>query len=260
MIADTPAGNVSYDQIGNGPDLVLLHSLLADRSVFERVTPSLATGHRVTLVDLPGYGTTDLIEPGIVNYAHLVGGLMTVLEMDPFTTSLMGNGFGGFVAVATAIHHGSSFDRLVVAGAGAGFPEGGTAAFKTMIDKVRDGGLEAVLDIAVRRIFTEAYLSDHPDEGEERRRVLRTADPEAFVRACQTLIDLDLRDDVATIRNPTLVVVGSQDAATPPEMGRDLASRIPGARLHIIEGLAHAPQLQDPDAFLTVVAPFLDAG
>ncbi len=260
MIAETPVGKISYDQIGNGSDLVLLHSLLADRSVFERVMPDLATRHRVTLVDLPGYGTTDLIEPGIVNYAHLVGGLMTALEMEPSSTSLMGNGLGGFVAVATALHHGSSFDRLVIAGAGAGFPDGGTAAFETMIDKVREGGVDAVLEIAVRRIFTEAYLADHPDEGEERRRVLRTADPEAFVRACQTLIDLDLRGEVAAIHNPTLVVVGSEDSATPPEMGRDLASRIPGARFEVIEGLAHAPQLQDPEAFLAVVRPFLDAG
>lgn len=260
MIADTPVGKVSYDQLGEGPDLVLLHSLLADRGVFQRVVPELATRRRVTLIDLPGYGSTDLIEPGIANYADLVHGVITARSMDPSTTAVMGNGLGGFVALATAVYHGSSFDRLVIAGAGAGFPEGGTAAFHTMIDKVRAGGLESVLEIAVRRIFTEEYLAEHPDEGDERRRVLRTADPEAFIRACQTLIDLDLRDAAAEVRNPTLVVVGSEDTATPPEMGKDLSERVPDARFHLLDGLAHAPQLQDPKAFLSVVRPFLEGG
>ena len=258
MIA-TPTGNVSYRQEGSGPDIVLLHSLLADQNVFERIVPELSRSRRVTLVDLPGYGTTDLVEPGIFNYADLVGGLLDSLGLDPASTAVMGNGFGGFVALATAVRYGSRFDRLVVAGAGAGFPADATQAFHTMARNVRGTGIEAILDIAVRRIFTEDYLAEHPDDDEARRRALRTADPEGFVRACQTLIELDLRAEVADVANPTLIVVGSDDAATPPAMAQDLAERMPNARLEVLQGLAHAPQLQDPGAFLATVLPFLDA-
>lgn len=257
MRVQTSLGGVSYEQHGGGPDLVLLHSLLSDRRVFERVVPALSSQHRVTLVDLPGFGDTDLVAPGIDNYAGLVGEFLAALELDPERTSLLGNGLGGFVAVATAVFHGTAFDRLVVVGAGAGFTPDGTAAFHTMIDKVRASGMESVLDIAVRRIFTEAYLDQHPEEGDARRQVLRTTDAEAFIRACQTLIELDLRHEVGGIENPTLVVVGSEDAATPPTMATDLCGRIPQCSLKVLEGLAHAPQLQDPDTFLRAVTPFL---
>jgi 3-oxoadipate enol-lactonase len=257
MMGTTPVGDVSFSQIGDGPDLVLLHSLLADRNVFERVVPTLATVHRVTLVDLPGYGSTKPIEVGIDNYADLVADVLTAVGAEPSSTAILGNGLGGFVALATAARYGDRFDRLVVAGAGAGFPEGGTAAFTTMIERVRSEGMEAILEIAVRRIFTEEYIEAHPAEAEGRRAVLRTADPEAFIRACQTLIDLDLRTEVSNLTNPTLIVVGSEDAATPPSMAVDLANRIPDSRLEVIPGLAHAPQLQAPDRFLDIVAPFL---
>lgn len=257
MKVQTSHGAVSYEQTGDGPDLVLLHSLLSDRRVFARVVPRLAERHRVTLVDLPGFGGTDLVEPGIANYADMIGALFAHLDFDPDRSALLGNGLGGFVALATAVFHGVAFDRLVIAGAGAGFTSEGTSAFHTMIEKVRNAGMEAVLDMAVRRIFTEPYLDAHPDEGQERRNVLRATDPEAFIRACQTLIMLDLRDSVARIENPTLIVVGSEDAATPPAMAADLCERIPNCSLEVFDGLAHAPQLQDPDRFLATVMPFL---
>lgn len=259
MKTRTSMGTVSYEQVGGGPDLVLLHSLLSDRRVFERVVPRLAVRHRVTLVDLPGFGETDLVEPGIENYADVVGVLLDTLELDPESTTVLGNGLGGFVALGAAVYHGDSFHRLVIAGAGAGFAAESKVAFETMIDKVEAGGMEAILDIAVQRIFTQAYLDQHPEEAAQRREVLRGTDPEAFTRACRTLISLDLRDAVRRIDNPTLIVVGSEDVATPPAMGRDLGERIPGSSVEVLAGLAHAPQLQDPDRFLSAVMPFLDS-
>lgn len=259
MKAHTAVGTVSYDQFGVGPDLVLLHSLLSDRRIFERVAQRLAAEHRVTLVDLPGFGETELVAPDIENYATVVAATLDTLEMEAHSTTVLGNGLGGFVAVATAVFHGAAFNRLVIAGAGAGFTADGTAAFRTMIEKVRAGGMEAILEIAVRRIFTEDYLAQHPEEGEQRRDVLRGTNPEAFVRACQTLISLDLRDEARAIPNPTLIVVGSDDAATPPAMAADLCERIPVCAIEVLDGLAHAPQLQDPDRFLSTVMPFLDA-
>ena len=260
LTVDTEVGPVSLERVGSGPDLVVLHSLLSDRHVFDPIVPALSERWTVHLVDLPGFGHTARVAPGIDRYAEVVGALLDAGGHDPETTSLLGNGLGAFVALGTAVLHGDRFDRLVLAGCGAWFPEAAKEGFRTMIRRVSAGGMEAVLDVAVARIFTEEYLAAHPDAGEDRRAVLRLTDPAAFADACRSLVDLDYRDEAPAISNRTLVVTGSDDAATPPALGRDLATRIPGATYVEMPGVAHAPQLQDPDAFLDVILPFLDAG
>ena len=58
---------------------------------------------------------------------------------------------------------------------------------------------------------------------------------------------------------PVLVLVGEHDEATPPPMSRELAAGLPQARLKIIPGCAHVPQLQSPAMFLDVIGDFLPA-
>jgi 3-oxoadipate enol-lactonase len=62
------------------------------------------------------------------------------------------------------------------------------------------------------------------------------------------------------VKVPALVLVGEHDEAAPPPMSHELASGLPDARLEIIPGCAHVPQLQAPDAFLDAIADFLPAG
>lgn len=254
---DTGSGTISLERQGAGPDLVLLHSLLSDRAVFERIVPALIRSWRVNAVDLPGFGTSTPVPPSIDAYADAVGSLLEAGDYDPATTAVMGNGLGAFIGLGTAIRHGHRFHRLVLAGCGAAFPEAAKQAFRTMIERVQTGGMAAVVDIAVRRIFSEEYLATHPDELARRRDVLLRTDPDVFVRACRALIDLDYRGRLATVVNPTLVVVGSEDAATPPALAEDLVGELPDVAYRELTGVAHAPQLQDPIGFLAVVVPFL---
>lgn len=254
---DTGSGTVSLARQGTGPDVVLLHSLLSDRDVFERIVPALIGNWRVNAVDLPGFGTSTPVSPTIDDYADAVGSLLEAGDYDPATTAVIGNGLGAFIGLGTAIRHGHRFHRLVLAGCGAAFPEAAKQGFVTMIERVETGGMAAVVDIAVRRIFSEEYLAGHPDEFERRRSVLLRTDPGVFVGACRALIDLDYRGRLAAVANPTLVVVGSEDAATPPALAEDLVGGLPDVTYRELSGVAHAPQLQDPIGFLAIVLPFL---
>jgi 3-oxoadipate enol-lactonase len=256
QIAATPQGSVSFFDAGSGEIRVLLHSLLTDRRAFDPVT-SLIGGRHIA-VDLPGFGATDQVGADIDEYAHLVGAFLETLDRDPEQIALVGNGLGAFVALGTAIHHGARFDRLVVIGCGARFPDPAKTGFETMIGLVQEGGMDAVVQVALRRIFTEEYLAAHPEMGEERADVLRRTDPKAFVLACQALIDLDYRASAATITNPTLIVVGDEDQATPPALAEELHGLIPGSTLVRMPGLAHAPQIQAPDALAAAVREFLE--
>lgn len=255
-IVSTHRGDVSYSDAGSGEIRVVLHSLLTDRAAFEAL--SALVGGRLIAADLPGFGSTSPVDADIDAYAHLIGAFLEALGREPTGVTVIGNGLGAFVALGTAIHHGTAFDRLVLVGCGAWFPDTAKAAFSNMIGLVEKGGMEAVIPVALRRIFTEAFLEAHPDLAEERASVLRRTDPEAFVTACQALIGLDYRAMAPAVRNPTLLIVGEEDGATPPALAEELHRLIPESTLVQMPGLAHAPHLQDPDAFAAVVQPFLE--
>lgn len=257
-IVETDAGRVSVERFGAGPDLVMLHSLLTDRHVYDRIVPLLAVDHRVTLVDLPGFGESSPVAGTMDAAADLVGSLLSDGVYHPATTTLLGNGLGGFVALGTAIRHGDRFNKLILAGAGATFPDDARPAFATMRDKVAAGGMAAVVDQALGRIFSPAYADSHPDMIQERRDVLLATPPDAFMAACQALETLDYENAVAAVTNPTLLVVGSEDWPTPPAMGRQLADAMPNCRYVELAGIGHAPQLQDPEGFVAAIRPFLD--
>jgi len=256
-IIATSKGNVEIDQIGHGRDLVLLHSLLTDYSAFDRMLPELAMHHRVTLVRLPGFGNSDPVADNIEEYADCLAALFDELSL-PGETDVMGNGFGGFVAVAFAVRHGERFKRLLAIDTGAGFPEEGIAAFRVMDETVSSKGMAGVLEPAVARLFPESYRERHPDLLNACKAVLLRTNPAAFVNACRALIKLDLREQVKAVKNPTLVVFGSEDAATPPPMNRELAALIPQAQLIELSDCGHAPQIQQPDVLLRAILPFID--
>src|SRR5262245_52835708 len=121
-IIEAGGGRVDVERLGEGRDLVLLHSLLTDRTVFDRVAPVLARKRKVWLVNLPGYGGSSPAGTDIESYADRVAALLEALRL-PRETDVLGNGFGGFIAVMLAVRHGARIGRLVAAPALAGFPE-----------------------------------------------------------------------------------------------------------------------------------------
>jgi pimeloyl-ACP methyl ester carboxylesterase len=253
---DVTGGVIEVTQTGSGPDLVLLHSLLTDKDAFAPILPALAARHRVTLVDLPGFGNSTPAEPLIEAFADRVAGIFVPLALGP-TTAVLGNGFGAFVALALALRHGERFGPLIVCDGGAAFPDAGRAAFRTMAEKATSGGMDAIVDIAVNRIFHPAYLAAHPGAIAERRDVLLKNEPRAFAAACRALETMDLRPGLGALRKRVLVIVGALDSATPPPLGRALADAVPGARYIEIPDCGHCPPLEMPDKLLALLQPFL---
>jgi len=249
---------LDVEQVGSGPELLLLHSLLADRSAFDRVKDGLARRRRVVMVNMPGYGASSPAGSSIEEYADHIAGLFAALKLSS-DTAVLGNGFGGFVALALAARHGAKFDRLIIADSVAAFPPAAKEPFKILHAKVGEHGMAAVLDAAVRRMFPEAFILEHPEIVAERKAALAKADPDCFARACLALARVDLREAVRAIRNPTLVMVGALDQTTPSALARELADSIPGARFLEIPGAGHCPQIEKPAEFVAAVLGFLAA-
>lgn len=254
---DVAGGSVDIISLGEGPALVLLHSLLIDRSAFDRVAPELARSRRVHLVALPGFDGSTPAGPAVEDYADRIADALRLLRLGP-GSAVLGNGFGGFVALALAARHGGLFEKLLLVDTAARFPAAARSAFAVMADKVAAGGMGEVAEIAARRIFHDAYLAAYPEAVAERRAVLLRFDPQSFIAACRALERVDLAGELARIANPTLVVVGELDAATPLDLARQLARDIRQARFVPLPGCGHCPPLEQPQAFLAAVGPFLD--
>ncbi|MGA8050302.1 MAG: alpha/beta fold hydrolase [Burkholderiales bacterium] len=248
---------VEFEQQGSGPDLLLVHSLLTELTVFERVLPALAAGRRVTRINLPGFGASSpRAFDTVAEFADHVAAAMDALKL-PRTTDVFGNGFGAFVVLELACRHGARFARLVVADAVPAFPEPARAPFRGMAQAVRAGGMAAVLDTAIGRMFPPAFAATNADIIERRKQALAIVDPEAFARACLALAGLDLTPRLGRIANPMLVMCGALDQTTPPELARQLARGIPGAIYREIPGSGHCPMLEQPAMLVDMMQGFL---
>ncbi|MGI9648341.1 MAG: alpha/beta fold hydrolase [Acidimicrobiia bacterium] len=250
-------GTIDVEQLGSGPDLIVLHSLLTGREAFREVVPTLANSWTVNLIDLPGFGGSTPTTPTIESFADRIAGLFPMAGFSE-DSAVLGNGLGAFVALALAARHGHRFDRLVLLGAATGFPPEGRDTFRALAERARAGGMESIADAAVRRTFPDEFIAAHPDLADERRRVLLEIDPESFAGACGALSILDLSPTLPGVANPTMLVVGELDAATPPMLGRAVVEAISDASLIELPGCGHCPQLEQPGSLLAALAPFLD--
>lgn len=249
-------GRLTAARAGSGRDLVILHSLLTDRHAFDPVLDDLSARFRVTLLNLPGFHGSKAVGGSIADYITFVRE-----SFDEFGIArdaiVMGNGFGGTVALAFALSDPGRVGKLILADVAPGFPPEGKQAFRVMSEKVAAGGLGSIADIASNRVFHADYLARHPDASGERRAVLLRIDPGAFRAACAALIDADLVAQLPQLKVPTLVVFGELDQATPPALNILISSKVPGARHIELKGCGHCPPLEQPRQFLAAIKDFI---
>ena len=249
-------GTVNAAVSGEGTPLFLFHSLLSDRASFASIEPELMRSHRVIVPELPGFGGSKAVDGGLADVAdrmaEAVGDAASGRE-----AIVLGNGYGGFVALQMAIRHPDIASKLILADCGAAFSDAGREAFRNMAAASKAKGLAAITDVAMRRLFAADFQAAHPDLMRDRREAFLKTDPQVLQAACGQLAELDLRAELPKVKMPVLVLVGEHDEATPPPMSHELAALLPNARLKILDGCAHVPQLQAPRAFLDAIADFL---
>jgi 3-oxoadipate enol-lactonase len=248
---------LSLDISGSGKPIVLFHSLLADSSSFAPLTQDLVKTHQVITLNLPGFAGSDFVGGDLNTIAdHIAQGIesLTLSEKPIF----LGNGYGGFIALITSIRHPEIASRLVLADCGAMFSEPGRAAFRGMSAAAKEKGLGAIADVAMRRLFAPEFQEKNPDLIADRKQRFLSLDTETFHGACAALASLDIRDQLSKVTQPVLVLVGELDEATPSAMSVELHAGLSNAKLNILPGLAHVPQLQAPTVFMNAIRDFIN--
>lgn len=246
-------------QAGSGRPLVLLHGWSMTGQVFAGLQEALP-GVQSLAIDLPGHGRSS--SPENFSLESLGEPVVELFERrDLRGAVLLGWSLGGMLALALEPRLRSRLAGLVLVDttpkflAGSDWPHGLPAVrlramlrdlqrtyLKTMEDFFRlmfaPGEVEPLRIRAIARSITGAELLPLPAVAAAGLELLR---------------QLDLRSALPAIGTPTLVVHGELDAIIPVGAGRELAERLPQARLELFPGCGHAPFLTRPEAFTAVL-------
>jgi 3-oxoadipate enol-lactonase len=229
----------------DGSVVVLSCSLGTDMSMWNPQATLLSERMRVLRYDLRGHGRSP-VPNGPYSIADLGGDLLALLDrLGLARVSLAGVSIGGMTSIWTAAHAPERVARLIVCCSSAYLdPEG---SYRERAAAVREHGVESIADAALGRWFTDGFTRAHPSVVQRMRDSLVATPAEGYAGCCEVLAEMDLCNELASVRAPTLVVSAREDPATPPEHGRLSADGIPGARFEVVEDAAHLANLQQPE-------------
>lgn len=236
------------------PWLVFANSLATDLRLWDDVIERIGGRYRVLTFDQRGHGLSDCPDGpwSITDLADDLLGLLDHLRIE--RCALCGISVGGLVALDVAARAPARLDAVVLSNTGMviGSPE----VWDQRMMAVEQGGMVAVADATMDRWFRPAFRDDPTRLSPWRYMVART--PAAgFLRTAAAIRASDYTEAAATLRVPTLVVGGAEDAGTPPDLARALAAAVPGARLEILPEVAHLPCVEDPDAYAVLLTSAL---
>ena len=237
------------------PMVVFANSLGTDARIWDEVVSRLPDTLGTLLYDKRGHGLSDAPRGpySIEDHARDLLSLLDHVGIE--RCALVGLSIGGMIAQAVAAGHPDRVAALVLCDTAARI--GDAATWNARIDTVERQGVDAIGDSVMERWFTPAYRSREPAAVRGWRTMLTRQSPQGYAATCATVRDTDLRTAAATIRVPTLCVVGAQDLSTPPDLVRGTADLIPNARFEIIPEAGHIPCVEQPDALATLILDHL---
>lgn len=243
---DGPAG---------APVVVLSNSLGSSLEMWDPVVAGLSDRFRVVRYDLRGHGRSPT-PPGPYTMDDLAADLIALLdEIGSERISLAGVSIGGMASLAVAARAPERVERLVVIGSSARL-----GPVRAWVERSRTAlldGLAPIAEVVTPRWVSGTFAASHPEAMSRYREMFSAADPAGYAGCCIAIAGMDLTDELARIAAPTLVVVGSDDPATPPEHSRAIAATVPRARLVTLDGGAHLPSLERPDEIVSLMVEHL---
>lgn len=259
--ADVAGRTVAWTAVGDGPPLVFGGWWCSHLGLdwqdprFRRFVLALAEHHRVIRYDRPGSGLSDQDGPTPRSLAEEVAVLVGLIEAAGLDTpALFGGSSGSVAAVGCAAGMPDVVSRLVLCG---GYAKGSEiaspAARAAMVDVVRrHWGLGS-------RVLADLFMpgASAEERGDFARFQRQVATPEAAAQDLSLVYAHDATELLGRVTVPTLVLHRRDDRAIPVALGRDLATRITGARLVELDGAAHFPWLGDAATVVTATLTFL---
>ena len=240
--------------------LVLIHGFPLGAHMWDPQRPLAERGWRVVAPSLRGFDGTaaDPIAESVDDFAgDLIDFLQALHIEDPV---ICGLSMGGYIAFALFRHVPGLFRGLILADTRAqGDAPEAVEGRKRMRAAVLEQGAQVAADEMLPKLVCEATRFKKPEVVEQLRRMIVSNARETIAGAVTALMTRpDATPVLREIHCPTLIIVGDQDALTPPHFSQDMQRGIRGSELVVVENAGHMSNMEQPDHFNAAVARFLD--
>jgi len=251
-------GAVHYRLDGpvNAPVLVLSNSLGTTLEMWVPQLDALTAAFRVLRYDTRGHGGSSVL-PGAYTLAQLGGDVLALLDaLEIQRAHFCGISMGGLTGLWLGVHAPQRLNKLLVSNTAAriGTQEG----WQSRAALVRAEGLDGVADSAASRWFTPEFVATRPKVVASLVDGLRRTPAKGYAACCDALAEADLREAIAGIVVPTLVLAGRHDPVTTRADADFIQSRVSGAQCVELPA-SHLSNIEASDMFNLQVLAFLQS-
>lgn len=238
----------------SGAPVIFSNSLGTDLRLWDDVIALMPPELRLIRYDMRGHGLSDC-PPAPYSMGAMVRDAEILLDtLDVRDAVFVGLSVGGMVAQALAVKRLDQVRALVLSNTGVKL--GTKDIWQDRIDMVQSQGLTEMSDMIMQRWFSRSYRKSGAMP--PWKRMVETTPADGYAGVCAAIAGTDLITPTSSLRLPTMVIAGSEDAATPPDLVRELAELIPGSRFELMRGTGHLPCAEQPEAFATLLCHFLN--
>jgi 3-oxoadipate enol-lactonase len=263
MLLPLEGHRIAYDILGpeDAPVVCITHSLASDGGSWaEQVPALLAGGFRVLRLDMRGHGGSDPVAGDYTMAALAEDVAQALAALAIHRVHYIGLSIGGMIGQAFALAHGERLISAMWCDTLPASPKGADEIWAQRINTVRTANsLAPLADTTVERWLTAAFKARHSGRWNQIRDTVTGTTPSGYLGCCAAILDFDFVPRLPTVRVPTLVVCGADDAGTPASENRRLAGLVPGARCEEIAGALHFPNVEHPDEFNRIMLGWIEA-
>jgi 3-oxoadipate enol-lactonase len=250
---------IALDHIGAGPLVIFLHGIGGNRTNWLEQLPVFSRQFLAAAWDARGYGDSDDYE-GPLDFGDFAVDLRRVLDhLDAARAHLVGLSMGGVIALDFAERFPNRVATLTLCDSMPGFTHLSAAQRAEFIRLRQEPLLAGKEPSDMAPAVARTLLGNNPGPGVYERLVasMSALHKQSYLKTIAASVNYGRRFELEKLASPTHVVVGDEDNLTPPATSREMARRIPGARLTIIEGAGHLSNIEQPGAFNLAVLGFL---
>ncbi len=241
---------INYEEAEKGFPLILVHGLNGDLTGWVLMMPEFSKHFRTVALDVRGHGGTSKPDQpySIKSFSEDLYEFMRKIKIPK--AHIFGLSMGGAIAQQFALDHGEMIRSLILVSTFSYVDDHARRAFLKLKNSLAQEGYPAFFDEVVKLAFTPQYIAANPGPlAELKQKRIQINSPVAISRATDACLAFDLKDQIAKITIPTLVVSGREDVFTPVHLANQIHRSIRASEWKILEGVGHnlhieaAPQL-----------------
>jgi 3-oxoadipate enol-lactonase/4-carboxymuconolactone decarboxylase len=225
--------------------------------------PDLADRFHLVGWDLPGHGPSPAVTGSSLDFTDLAAAVLDLVDTvqedrgeRPGPFLFAGDSAGGAVGLQLLVDAPDRVSAAVIICSSAAF--GVLPGWTDRAATVRASGTPSLVQLSLERWFPDGFVEREPERVSALLHSLREIDDESYAQICEALSQFDVRDRLGAVTAPVLAVAGSEDVATPPAELEEIAERIPGTRLVVLDGVAHLPPAEAPSVVVKLLAQHLE--